>query len=150
MNGANLLGVAAGWLFFRPYAASIVGFTRRRAVLTLLAGSSVAALGSALPAAGDAMGVRIPPLWDGLADVADVRDVQPVVLPAAGAGRAPGWPWQWDGAKLLRPLRQAGPAPLWPPGLRGPGICQRPGMLGFQCRRWRGAPWPTGCSPSRC
>ena len=41
MNGANLLGVGAGWLYLRRHAAAVIGFTRERAVLALAAGSTL-------------------------------------------------------------------------------------------------------------
>ena len=112
MNGANLLGVAAGWLFFRPYAASIVGFTRQRAVLTLLAGSSVAALGSALPATPVMQWAFASQAWTDMlmwlsSEMYNLLLFLPLVLAAPR-----GWFWQWDWARLLRPLRQAGVAPL--------------------------------------
>ena len=112
MNGANLLGVWAGWLFLKRHAATLVGFARPRAVLTLLAGSAVTALGSALPGAPVMQWAFAYPAWTGLlmwlsSEMYNLLLFLPLVLAAPR-----GWFWLWDYAQLLQPLRRAGLAPL--------------------------------------
>ncbi len=112
MNGANLLGVWAGWLFLKRHAATLVGFARPRAVLTLLAGSTVTALGSALPGTPVMQWAFASPPWTDLlmwlsSEMYNLLLFLPLVLAAPR-----GWFWQWDWARLLRPLRRAGLAPL--------------------------------------
>ncbi len=112
MNTANMLGVGAGWLYLRRHAASAIGFTRERAVLTLLAGSAVAALGSALPGTPVVVWAFPSPASTALlmwlsSEMYNLLLFLPLVLAAPS-----GWPWQWNRAQLLRPLRRAGPAPL--------------------------------------
>ncbi|QEA12636.1 GGDEF domain-containing protein [Comamonas flocculans] len=112
MNLANLLGVAAGWLYFRRQSASMLEFKRQHSVLHLLAGSAVAALASALPgalASGHFFGA---PLWPTLqrwfaGELFDMLLILPVLL------RAPqGWMWQWRWTLLLKGARAAPRAPL--------------------------------------
>lgn len=112
MTTANLLGVGAGWLYLRRHAAAVIGFTRGRAVLALAVGSTLAALGSALPGTPVVLWAFPSPPWTAFlmwltSEMYNLLLFLPLVLAAP-----PGWPWQWDGAKLLRPLRRAGPAPL--------------------------------------
>lgn len=152
MNGANLLGVAAGWLFFRPYAASIVGFTRQRAVLTLLAGSSVAALGSALPATPVMQWAFASQAWTDMlmwlsSEMYNLLLFLPLVLAAPGAGSGSGTGrgcCDRCGRQVWRPCWPCWPARPWPTLSTGPAC------WALRCPRWCGAPWPTGCSPSRC
>ncbi len=80
--------------------------------MTLLAGSSVAALGSALPATPVMQWAFASQAWTDMlmwlsSEMYNLLLFLPLVLAAPR-----GWFWQWDWARLLRPLRQAGVAPL--------------------------------------
>lgn len=112
MNGANMLGVLAGWLVLRRHAPTIVGFARQRSVLMVLVGGTVAALGSALPAAPVMQWAFAAPLSASLlmwlsSETYDMVVFLPLMLAAPR-----GWVWQWNYAQLLQPVRQGGVAPL--------------------------------------
>ncbi len=112
MNGANMLGVLAGWLVLRRHAPTIVGFARQRSVLMVLVGGTVSALGSAVPAAPVMQWAFAAPLSASLlmwlsSETYDMVVFLPLMLAAPR-----GWVWQWNYAQLLQPVRQGGVAPL--------------------------------------
>lgn len=112
MNAANIVGVFAGWCYLRRQDPSILGFTRQRAVLVVLAGCGISAMGSALPGAlvlqwafaGEPRSGWV--MWL-TSELYDMVLFLPLVLAAPR-----GWVWQWNFAALLRPLRRASLTPL--------------------------------------
>lgn len=103
MNASNLLGVAAGWVYLRRQGSSTLDFKRQHSVLHLLAGSAIAALGSAVPGTLASMHIFGSAAWPTLArwfvgELFDMLLILPVVLAAPR-----GWPWLWRWRQLLRP-----------------------------------------------
>ncbi|MBS0505859.1 MAG: diguanylate cyclase [Proteobacteria bacterium] len=112
MNASNIVGVFAGWYYLRRQGPAILGFTRQRAVLFVLAGCGVAAMGSALPGAFVMQWAFAAQPWSAWvmwlsSELYDMVLFLPLVLAAPR-----GWIWQWNMAELLRPLRHASFTPL--------------------------------------
>ena len=112
MNACNLAGVAAGWRFLAREGQAVLGFTRQRSVLQLLAGCAVAALASALPGAvvtQHLFATRLETaflMWLS-SEAYNLLLILPVVLAAPQ-----GWFWQWDLRRLPAGLPSRSPWPL--------------------------------------
>lgn len=112
MNASNLLGVAAGWAYLRHQGSSTLDFRRQHSVLHLLAGSTLAALGSAAPGTLASVHMFHSEIWPTLqrwfaGELFDMLVILPVVL-AAPRGR----PWHWQWKRLARLLADAPRLPL--------------------------------------
>lgn len=112
MNASNMAGVWLGWWYLRRQDRFILGFAQQRAVLTVLVGCALSAVGSALPGALALQWAFGIPAWRGglmwlSSEMYDMLVFLPLVLAAPR-----GWVWQWNFGALLRPLRQASPWPL--------------------------------------
>lgn len=108
MNASNLLGVAAGWAYLRRQGSSTLDFRRQHSVLHLMAGSALAALGSALPGSMASLHIFGSALWPALqrwfaGELFDMLLILPAVLAAPR-----GWLWHWRWRQLL-PLATAAP-----------------------------------------
>lgn len=112
MNASNLLGVAAGWAYLKRRGGSTLDFKRQHSVLHLVAGSAIAALGSAVPGTLASMHIFGSAPWPTLArwfvgELFDMLLILPVVLAAPR-----GWPWLWRWRQLLRLLAGAPRLPV--------------------------------------
>ncbi|MBS0293668.1 MAG: diguanylate cyclase [Proteobacteria bacterium] len=136
LNLGNLAGVLAGWLYLQRLPEAIVRLRHQRSVLHLLAGCTIAALGSAL--VGGVAGSRLlgTPLVDSMAmwmfsEFFNFILITPVLLSAPQ-----GWPTQWRRQDVLLPLRGRPMPPLLPlPALLVSEVVTvlvgGPGSLGF-------------------
>ena len=107
MNASNMLGVAAGWAYLRRQGGSTLDFRRQHSVLHLLVGSTLAALGSAVPGTLASAHIFGSEIWLTLqrwfaGELFDMLLILPVVLAAP-----PGWVWRWDWRHVAQPLAGA-------------------------------------------
>lgn len=114
MSASNLLGVAAGWVYLRRQGSSTLDFKRQHSVLHLLAGSTLAALGSAVPGTLASAHIFDSAVWPTLqrwfaGELFDMLLILPVIL---AAPRGWMWHWHWHWRPLIHALSRPPRLPL--------------------------------------
>ena len=133
MNASNMLGVATGWWLLQGPGRGVLGFTHQRALLIFIAGSSAAALASALPGALVSQWMFATPAWQNFVMwlSSELYNLLLLLPPMLAAPR--GWPWQWPWRQLFAamPSRSAAPLLALLASEMLATLIGGPGMLGF-------------------